>query len=88
MLIASVNLTVIGRKIIIQGPRNQKVCKGCEMRQQCRVSSSSSKLVKVSWKKDNNAINLNRQNRVSIDPKTNELIIKNVEPKDAGIMPN
>ena len=58
------------------------------MRQQCRVSSSSSKLAKVSWKKDNNAINLNRQNRVSIDPETNELIIKNVEPKDAGIMPN
>ena len=75
---------MISRKIITKGPKNQQVCEGCKARIDCIISPTSSKYTKVSWKKDNNDVDVDNNDRLEIDTNTNELQIRDVKFKDSG----
>ena len=77
-------MKVISRKIITKGPQNHQVCVGCNARIDCVISQASSEYTKVSWKKDNNDVDMDNSGRFDVDPKTNELQIQDAKIEDSG----
>ena len=74
----------MSRKIITQGPTSQHVLKGSRVKLTCNISTRSLKFAKVSWKKDNNDIELENQSRITIDASSYELRIQHAELDDSG----
>ena len=74
----------MNRKIIIQGPTSQDVLKGSGVKLTCNISRGSLNFAKVSWKKDNKDIELENQNRISVDDSSHELRIQYAELNDSG----